>query len=62
MKMLTQSDLSRKPRNELSALFRQISLDLATLRQGSPELRAAQANLQIIRQALARPMLLGPCP
>jgi hypothetical protein len=60
MRVLTQGELMRATRTELSALLRRIASELPNLPEGSPELRAANANLQNIRRALARPDFRPP--
>jgi hypothetical protein len=55
MRVLTQGELMRATRTELSVLLRRIAGELPNLPEGSMELRAAHANLQNIRGALARP-------
>jgi hypothetical protein len=49
-------------RTKLSALLRRIAGELLNLPEGSAELRAAHANLQNIRRALARPDFRRGCP
>jgi hypothetical protein len=58
--ILTQGELMRAIRTELSALLRRIAGELPNLPEGSPELRAAHANLKNIRRALARPEFRPP--
>lgn len=60
MRLLTQGELMRATRTELSALLRRIASELPNLPEGSPELRTAHANLQNIRRALARPDFRPP--
>ncbi|MDE5461541.1 MULTISPECIES: hypothetical protein [unclassified Bradyrhizobium] len=60
MRVLTQGELMRATRTELSALLRRIAGELPNLPEGSAELRAARANLQNIRRALARPDFRPP--
>lgn len=60
MRLLTQGELMRATRTELSALLRRIASELPNLLEGSPELRTAHANLQNIRRALARPDFRPP--
>lgn len=60
MRVLTQGELMRATRTELSALLRRIAGELPNLPEGSRELRAAHANLQNIRRALARPDFRPP--
>lgn len=55
MRVLTQGELMRATGGELSVLLRRIASELPNLPEGSIELRAAHANLQNIRGALARP-------
>lgn len=57
MRILSQTELSRMSRAELSALLHTIVCELPRLREGSAELRCAHANLLNIRRALARPEL-----
>ncbi len=54
MRVLTESELNRATRSELSALLRHISAELPGLAEGSVELRNAHFNLMKIRRALAR--------
>jgi hypothetical protein len=54
MRVLTINELMRLTRTELCALFTQISNELATLPEGSPERNNALMNLRNIRWALAR--------
>jgi hypothetical protein len=53
MRILSQTELSRCTRGELSTLLNTIAAQLPQLPAGSAELRTAHANLQAIRQALA---------
>jgi hypothetical protein len=55
MRVLSQSELLRLSRQELSVLLRRIASDLPNLKEGSVELRNAHTNLQNIRRALTRP-------
>jgi hypothetical protein len=55
MRVLSQGELSRCTKTELTALLRQIAAELPHLAEGSSELRNAHLNLQNIRSALARP-------
>ena len=55
MRVLSQTELSRLSRAELSILLRRIAGELPNLAEGSRELRNAHVNLQNIRRALARP-------
>jgi hypothetical protein len=57
IRVLTEGELMRATRTELSALLRRIAGEPPNLPEGSRELRAAHANLQNIRRALARPRL-----
>jgi hypothetical protein len=53
--VLSQSELLRLSRPELSLLLRKIAGELPNLQEGSVELRNAHTNLQNIRRAMARP-------
>ncbi len=53
MRVLTQSELNRATRTELSALLHLISAELLGLAEGSTERRNAQCNLANIRRALS---------
>ena len=55
MRVVSQSELLRLSRAELSVLLHQIVCELPHLPENSPKLRAAHFNLQCIRAALARP-------
>lgn len=55
MRVLSQNELSRMSKAELSILLRTIVCELPRLREGSQELRNAHANLQNIRRAISRP-------
>ncbi|MFM9850245.1 MAG: hypothetical protein ACKVP3_24195 [Hyphomicrobiaceae bacterium] len=55
MRVLSQTELSRLSRAELSILLRRIAGELPNLAEGSAELRNAHVNLQNIRRALSRP-------
>jgi hypothetical protein len=55
MRVISQSELLRLSRAELSVLLHQIVCELPHLRAGSADLRNAHANLQNIRKALAWP-------
>jgi hypothetical protein len=55
MRVLSQSELLRLSRPELSLLLRKIAGELPNLQEGSVELRNAHMNLQHIRRAMARP-------
>ena len=59
MRILSQTELSRCTKGELSALLNSIAMQLPILPSGSAELRTAHANLQAIRRALA-PRPAGP--
>jgi len=61
MRVLSQSELLRLSRTELSVLLRKIAGELPGLAEGSIELRNAHANLQNIRRALTQPRP-GPSP
>ena len=52
MRVLTQTELARCTRGELSALLNSIATSLPALPEGSRELQSAHANLQNIRRAL----------
>jgi len=54
MRVLTITELLRLTRIELCALAAQITTDLATYPEGSPEHTAALANLRNIRSVLTR--------
>lgn len=64
MRVLTPFELSMMTRAELDALLCRIAQELPHLAEGSAALRAAHANLQAIRRALAapRPGSFGPRP
>jgi hypothetical protein len=53
MRILSQTELSRCTRGELSILLNSIASQLPVLPAGSADLRTAHANLQNIRRALA---------
>jgi hypothetical protein len=55
MRVLSQSELMRCTKWELSSLLRQIANELPNLPEGSIELRNAHTNLQNIRRTLAQP-------
>lgn len=55
MRVISQSELLRMRRAELSVLLQRIVCELPELPEGSHELRIAHMNLQNIRSALARP-------
>ena len=55
MRVISQSELLRASRLELSAMLRRIAAELPSLPEGSHELRIAQYNLYNIRLILARP-------
>ena len=55
MRVLSQSELSRLSKTELSVVLRKIAGELPSLMEGSVELRNAHFNLVNIRRALARP-------
>lgn len=61
MRILSQTELSRCTRGELSILLNTVAAQLPQLPANSPELRTAHANLQNIRRALAAPAP-GPRP
>lgn len=52
MRVLTQTELSRCTRGELSALLNSIVQTLPALPEGSQELQSAHKNLQNIRRSL----------
>jgi hypothetical protein len=54
MRVLTINELMRLTRTELCALFAQVTNELATFPEGSPQRTAAYINLRNIRWALAR--------
>jgi hypothetical protein len=54
MRVLTPTELMRLTRIELCALFTQITNELPTCREGSPQRTAAHINLRNIRWVLAR--------
>jgi hypothetical protein len=54
MRVMSQIELARS-KGELYALARAIVSELPRFAEGSPELRAAHANLQLIRRLIARP-------
>jgi hypothetical protein len=55
MRILSPAELSRLRKPELHVLLRTIAAELLRLREGSAELRNAQANLMAIRRLLAQP-------
>jgi hypothetical protein len=55
MRVISQSELLRLSRLELTALLRKIASELPALPEGSHELRIAHYNLYNIRLVLARP-------
>jgi hypothetical protein len=55
MRMMSQIELARCTKSELHALLNIIVSELPRLAEGSAELRAAHANLQLIRRLIARP-------
>ncbi|MCI0600139.1 MAG: hypothetical protein L0Y60_11595 [Beijerinckiaceae bacterium] len=55
MRVMSQTELARCTRGELNSLLRAIASELPHLAENSAELRAARANLQNIRRALAGP-------
>ena len=55
MRVLSQNELNRMSRGELSVLMRRIVCELPLLREGSIELRNAHANLHNIRCAMSQP-------
>jgi hypothetical protein len=52
---ISQSELLRLTRTELTVPLRKIACELPNLAEGSVELRNAHANLLNIRRALAQP-------
>jgi hypothetical protein len=54
MRVLTLTELMRLTRTELCALAAQVTSELPTLPEGSPERDNALTNLRNIRWALAR--------
>ena len=54
MRVLTEGELRRCTRGELSALLNRIACELPGLPEGSPELRRAHINLQNIRRQLSQ--------
>jgi hypothetical protein len=54
-RIITPSELHHLGPEELRALFRKVSETLAQTEPGTRERRAAQASLENIRQAMARP-------
>jgi hypothetical protein len=55
MRVISQAELLRLSRAELSVLMQRIVCELPDLPEGSHALRIAHANLHSIRLALARP-------
>ena len=55
MRVISQSELARLGKAELSVLLCQIASELPGLREDSHELRIAHFNLANIRRAMARP-------
>lgn len=55
MRVLSQNELARLSKAELSVVLRQIASELPVLKEGSQELRIAHFNLTNIRRAMARP-------
>jgi len=62
MRVLTPYELAQMSRPELDAMLRRIAAELPLLPEGSATLRAAHANLQAIRKALAPRPGFGPRP
>lgn len=60
MRVLSQSELSRMSKGELSALLNRIACELPELKAGSPELNNAHINLQNIRRAVTPKPGFGP--
>jgi hypothetical protein len=58
MRVISQSELLRLSRAELSVLLHRIVCELPYLPENSPELRVAHFNLQCIRAALTRAVRL----
>jgi len=54
MRVLTLTELLRLTRTELCVLFTQITSELGTFPEGSPDRDIALTNLRNIRAALAR--------
>ena len=61
MKLISAYELHRRSANELSALFRQVSIGLVQTKRGSAERRNALATLENIARA-RRAKLAGPGP
>jgi hypothetical protein len=61
MRLISQSELLRLSRLELTTLLRKIVSELSALPEGSNELRIAHYNLYNIRLALARPEFRPRC-
>jgi hypothetical protein len=61
MRLISAYELHRRSANELSALFRQVSIGLVTTKRGSPERRNALATLENIARA-RRAAMTGPGP
>jgi hypothetical protein len=55
MRVLSQLELARCTKAELHALLNMIVSELPRLAEGSADLQAAYANLQLIRRQIARP-------
>ncbi len=55
MRVISQSELLRASRTELSVMLNRIASELPYLPEGSHELRIAHYNIYNIRLALARP-------
>lgn len=60
MRALTQNEIARMTRTELTAMLHGIAMQLPGLPEGSHELRIAHYNLQTIRRALAPKPGFGP--
>jgi hypothetical protein len=60
MRVLTPYELAQMSRPELDGMLQRIAAELPHLAEGSAELRAAHANLQGIRRALAPKPGFGP--
>jgi hypothetical protein len=61
MRLISAYELHRRSANELSDLFRQVSLGLVATKRGSPERRNALATLENIARARQAKMA-GPGP
>ena len=61
-KIITPSELGHRSESELSALFRQVSQELAGTKPGSAERRNALASLENIQRAQATRRTQRPSP